>query len=347
MNLASIDQWFPVEQQHKYISLLKGRVGVTRRRAEYFVKLWAYLLLKQKQELGKRIQPPLSQLEIPDGFVSCTHREAYEIFYGQQDNGRGSERAAGMMIDRLVSLGLIEKDFDGNSTCIRVKSLLSNLPDGSRSVKSTQLVTDIYNPRTDTIPVASFLARDFNFLNKKTTVDPHRIVQILRVWAKQYPTGMRVLRRRDNQHPVGFYALHPIARESENNFFLPPRNSLFLLDSSKDADPFKIALSGDSSCTSICIRIWLIDSPYKQREHICLFLEDLQKTIVQMLLEFPNLCDLHTIAVLPRDEQLGSVLGFQKNSYSSQFSSGWWMYAPVDKFLSLSIERSLLPLKFD
>jgi hypothetical protein len=45
MNPASIDQWFPVEQQRKYVSQLKGRVGVTRRRAEYFVKLWAYLLL--------------------------------------------------------------------------------------------------------------------------------------------------------------------------------------------------------------------------------------------------------------------------------------------------------------
>ncbi|KAF3886590.1 MULTISPECIES: hypothetical protein [Nostocales] len=346
MNLASIDRWFPAEQQHKYISLLKGRVGVTRRRAEYFVKLWAYLLLKQKQELGKRIQSPLSQLEIPDGFVSCTHREAYEIFYGQQNSGRGSERAAGMMIDQLVALGLIEKDFDGNSTCIRVKSLPSNLQ-ATRAAKSTQLFTDIYNPRTDTIPVASFLARDFNFLNKKTNVDPHRIVKILRAWAEEYPTGMRVLRRCDNQHPVGFYALHPIAKESEKNFFLPPRNSLFLLDGSKETDPLKIASLGDRSCICVCIRIWLIDSPYKQQENICLLLEDLQKTLIGMQVEFPNLCDMYTIAVLPRDEQLGSALGFQKNSYSSQFSSSWWMYAPVDKYLALNLERSLSPLKFD
>ncbi|GAB1539828.1 hypothetical protein NUACC21_24950 [Scytonema sp. NUACC21] len=346
MNLASIDQWFPPEQQHKYVSFLKGRVGVTRRRAEYFVKLWAYLLLKQQQELGKRIQPPLTRLEVPNGFVSCTHREAYEIFYGQQDRGRGSERAAGMMIDRLVALGLIEKDFDGNSTCIRVRSLLSNPQESTREVESTQLVTDSFNSRTDSIPVASFLARDFNFLNKKAAVEPHRIARILRLWAEQYPTGMRVLRRRDRQHPVGFYALHPIARESEKNFFLPPRNSLFLLDASQQTDPFKISLSGDVNCTSVCIRIWLIDSPYKQRGNICRLLEDLQQTLTQMQAEFPNLCDMYAIAAQPRDEQIGSALGFQKNSYNSQ-PSICWMYVPIDKFLALNVELALSALELD
>jgi hypothetical protein len=142
MNPESINQWFPLEQQHKYVSLLRGRVGVTRRRAEYFIKLWAYLLLKQQEEVGKRLQRPLTQLEIPEGFVPCTHREAYEIFYAQQNNGRGSERAAGMMIDQLVALGLIEKDFDGNSTCIRIRSLPLNPQESTCALESVQLMTD-------------------------------------------------------------------------------------------------------------------------------------------------------------------------------------------------------------
>ncbi|MER3589642.1 MAG: hypothetical protein C4322_18570, partial [Mastigocladus sp. ERB_26_1] len=74
MNPASIDEWFPIEQQRKYVSQVKGRVGITRRRAECFVKLWAYLFLKQQQELGKQLQLPLTELSLPEGFVACTHR---------------------------------------------------------------------------------------------------------------------------------------------------------------------------------------------------------------------------------------------------------------------------------
>ncbi len=47
-----IDEYFGVEHRRRYVALLKGRVGLTRRRAECFVKLWAYLLLKQHSELG-------------------------------------------------------------------------------------------------------------------------------------------------------------------------------------------------------------------------------------------------------------------------------------------------------
>ncbi|MCJ8282998.1 MAG: hypothetical protein MJK14_25145, partial [Rivularia sp. ALOHA_DT_140] len=130
MDLACIDEYFGVENQHKYISLLKGRVGLTRRRAECFVKLWAYLLLKQQQELGSIVKEPITELNLPQGFVACTHREANELFYAQED--RGSERAAGMMIDKLVALGLIEKEFDGNNICIRI---CSALPDINQSTK--------------------------------------------------------------------------------------------------------------------------------------------------------------------------------------------------------------------
>ncbi|MEC4816694.1 MAG: hypothetical protein SAK29_26020 [Scytonema sp. PMC 1069.18] len=345
MNPESINQWFPVEQQHKYVSLLRGRVGVTRRRAEYFIKLWAYLLLKQQEEVGKRLQRPLTQLEIPEGFVPCTHREAYEIFYAQQNNGRGSERAAGMMIDQLVALGLIEKDFDGNSTCIRIRSLPLNPQESSSAVESVQLMTDEFNPRIDTIPVANFIAGILS-LNKKTTPVPHRIAKILRSWAHEYPTGMRVLRRCDNEYPVGFYALHPTAKESEKNFFLPPRKSMFLLSSAKETDPIKIAQPGDLNCTSIYVRVWLIDTPYKQRRSITQFLEDVKQTLIRVQADFPNLCDMHTIAALPGDEHLASSVGFQKNNYNSQ-PSLFWMYAPIDKYLAIDIEQAVSALQWN
>ena len=51
-DLVSIDEFLDVEHRRRYVALLKGRVGLTRRRAECFVKLWAYLLLKQHSELG-------------------------------------------------------------------------------------------------------------------------------------------------------------------------------------------------------------------------------------------------------------------------------------------------------
>ncbi|NEP46313.1 MAG: hypothetical protein F6K35_46795, partial [Okeania sp. SIO2H7] len=42
-----LNQWFPHHRQQEYVSLLMGRVGLTRRRAECFVRLWAYVWLKQ------------------------------------------------------------------------------------------------------------------------------------------------------------------------------------------------------------------------------------------------------------------------------------------------------------
>lgn len=343
MNPASIDQWFPVEQQRKYVSQLKGRVGITRRRAEYFVKLWAFLLLKQQQELGKLLQQPLTELDLPFGFVPCSHREAYELFYGQAD--RGSDRAAGMMIDKLVALGLIEKYFDGNTTCIRICSPLSNLDGSTQGGESIQLILDAFNPRTDTIPVASFWSRNYNWMNKKNTDVCHKVAQTLRSWASLYPTGMRVLRRCDTQHPVGFYVFYPVARESEKAFFLPPRKSLHAT-SENETDPIQIALSGDRNCTSVFIRGWQIDSPHNLPINVCQFLEDGKKTLIQMQADFPNLCDIYTLPIHPAQEQLASAVEFQKMSQDPQLSF-YWMYMPVEKYLARDMELAVSLLKFD
>lgn len=343
MNSESIDYWFPVEEQRKYVSQLQGRVGLTRRRAEYFVKLWAYLWLKQQQELGKVLQPPLCELDLPEGFVPCTHREAQEIFYGHQE--RGSDRSAGMMIDKLVALGLIEKDFDGNSTCIRIRSLLPNRDNLAAAKKSIKLIPDYFNPRIDAIPVASFLAHNYNWMNKKTTALPHRIARILREWAELYPPGMRVLRRCDTEDAVGFYVAYPVAPESEAKFFLPPRHSLHL-SAEWESDPFQVATKGDRHCTSIFIRSWQIDLPYKNLINVCEFLKDVQKTLICMQADFPNLCDMYTLPLHPGDEQLASALGFQKTNQDLLLSLNW-MYVALDKYLSLNIEQTVSGLKFD
>ncbi len=341
MNPGTIDQWFPVEQQRHYVSRLRRRVGVTRRRAEYFVKLWAYLLLKQQQEQGKHLQRPLTELELPEGFIPCTHREAHELFYGQQE--RGSERAAGMMIDKFVALGLIEKDFDGNNTCIRICSPLPNLDYHEQSTENIQLAPDNFNPRTDAIPVASFLATNYNWMNKKATAAPQKIARILRNWAGKYSTGMRVLRRCDTQDAVGFYVFYPTARESEENFFLPPSKSLHLSIAS-EIDPITMAIPGDNDCTSIFVRSFQLDSRYQQHSSMCQLLADAQQNLMGMQSDFPNLCDLYTLAIHPNSEKLATAVGFQKTSQDPQLSL-YWMYLALDKFLSLDIEKAVSLLK--
>ncbi len=343
MNPASIDQLFPVERQRKYVTQLKGRVGLTRRRAEYFVKLWAYLLLKQQQEQGKRLQLPLTELALPEGFVPCTHREAHELFYAQQD--RGSDRAAGMMIDKLVALGLIEKEFDGTTTCIRIKDLLPIFYKSTSIEEAIECIPDAFNPRTDAIPVANFLAENYNWMNKKTTTVPQRIARILRSWSAQYPTCMQVLRCSHTENPVGFYVLYPTARESEQNFFLPPSRSLHL-SAATETDPIKMATPGDKDCTSIFVRSCQLDNRHQQHGLLCQLLKAAQKTLTRMQADFPNLCDLYTLAIHPSSENLASAVGFRKTSQDPQLSL-YWMYMPLDKYLALDIEQIVSALKLN
>lgn len=343
MNPELIDQWFPIEQQRNYVSRLLNprRVGLTRRRAECFVRLWTYLLLKQQQELGEHLRQPLTQLPLPQGFVACTHREAAELFYADKD--RGSDRAAGMMIDILVALGLIEKDFDGNTVCLQIRSV-PNLSEPSQSAESIQLELDSFNPRTDAVPVASFLARNYNWMNNTTTAVPHKIKTLLRSWAIQYPTGMRVLRCSKTSHPVGFYLLYPVAPESEENFSLPPSRSLHL-SSVSDIDPLTIAIPGKDDCTSVMLRSWMLDTPYRNWYNVRQFLEDAKQTLVRMQTDFPNLCDFYALVIHPRYEELARALGFQKIGIDPKLSV-YWMYMAVDQYLALDIPEIISKLEF-
>ncbi len=341
MNPELIDRWFPLEQQRSYISMLIGRVGLTRRRAECFVRLWIYLLLKQQQELGDRLGKPLTQLQLPKGFVACTHREAAEVFYGDKD--RGSDRAAGMMLDKLLALGLIEKQFDGN--CLYQIRSLPNLTSSPQPVEAVKLKLDDFNPRTDAVPVASFLARNYNWMNNNTTAVPLKIAKLLRCWAAKYPTGMRVLRRCDTSHPVGFYIFYPTSPESEINFFLPPSKSLHL-SSVSEIDPLKMATPQENpDCTSLLVRSWMIDTPYKNWQNVHVFLEDAQKTLMRMQADFPNLCDFYNMLIHPRYEELAEALGFQKLGSDPKLPV-YWLYTAVDQFLALDIEELVSKLEF-
>jgi hypothetical protein len=344
---ALLDRYFPPENQQHYVSLLMGRGGLTRRRAECFVRLWAYLVLKQRQAAGQT--PSLTQLYLPEGSISCTHREAAELFYGQQE--RGSDRAAGMMIDRLSALGLLEKRFDGQTLCLQLRALPELLVTPTRATAPTKFMAAEFNPRTDAIPAANLIARAYAEIiqSNRQLKDPlmasHKIARVLRQWAQQYPHGMRILRRCDNLNPIAISVFYPTARESEVNFFQPPSKS-FYLTADTEIDPFKAAQIGTPECTAVYIRAWTIDAAYVGRDAIELMLEDTKQTLQRMRLDFPNLCDIYSAFVQPMYEELRFALGFQKISQDAQRSYSW-IYLALDHFLEQDIQKVLVTLKID
>ena len=232
------------------------------------------------------------------------------------------------MLDKLAALGLIRKQFDGNVSRIEILALAEGLE--LKLTEEVQIKIESFDPRCDAIPVANLLATNYNWMNHNTEATPHRIVNILR----QYVRGMRVLRRQDNLNPIGFYILYPTVAAAVSNFFIAPSKSLHL-SAISDTDPFVMAQSGDLDCSSVYIRSWAIDRDYLDRYRV-LFLEDTQRTLVEMQQDFPNLCDLYTMIIHPMYEHQASALGFQNMSRDRQLSL-YWMYLPLDRFLALNI----------
>ena len=336
MNITpeQLDQWFSSNRQQEYIALLMGRVGLTRRRAECFVRLWAYIWLKQtglRQTELPQTPNGVQYLGMPEGVVSCTCREAALLFY--PDGDRGSERSAGMMLDKLAALGLIRKTFDGNTLAIAINPL-PELHTSMDDEAEVAITVDEFNPRCDVIPVANLLAQNYNWMNRNAEAVPYRISQILRTWAGQYAKGMRVLRRSDNLNPVGFYLFYPTKAESEVNFFGAPANGLHL-GTISDTDPFEMADPGDQDCRAIFIRSWMISAPHRPQA-LPMMLKDAQHTLKKMQQDFPNICDLHTLIIHPNYEALIQQLGFQKMGVDST-SSMYWVYLAMDRFLATDI----------
>ena len=319
-----LDQFFSKPQQQQYVQRLLGRVGLTRRRADCFVRLWAYLQLKQTDS-----PESLQQLKPVDVWVDCTCREAAALFYAESE--RGSERSAGMMLDKLTALGLIQKQFDGNTIAIAIPQppeLQQTKP------KPANVFADQFDPRCDAIPVANLLASRYNWMNNNTAAVPYRITELLRQWAEGYSRGMRVLRRSDNLNPVGFCLLYPTTRDSEIHFFGPPNKGLHLSGIATD-DPFTLAVPGDDRCRAVFIRSWNILPEYEAQS--LLLLQDTQTTLRAIQQDFPNLCDLHTLIIHRHYEPLATALGFQKTGLDSQ-AAVYWMYLALDRFLAIDME---------
>lgn len=330
-----LELWFSTERRSPLIQQLMQTVGLTRIRADYFVRLWVYLLVKFETTSNPKLKPPLSKLKTNFGAVICTHREAAELFYADKD--QGGDRAAGMMLDKLAALGLLKKQFDGNTTCIEILPLPKNIQPDLKPDK-IELVLDDFEPRCDAIPVANLLASNYNWMSKNKTAMPQRIARLLRKWGRQYSTGMRVLRRTDNQNPVGFYLLYPTKDESDANFFKPAKNALYL-STNLEIDPFKMAEIGDKDCVSIFVRSWMI-APEFLDQHRSEFVQDVQVTLNKMQQNFPNICDLYTIIIHPSFAQLGTALGFQNTQQDSR-SEVYWMYQAFDRFMVLDVEKAI------
>ncbi|NJN73442.1 MAG: hypothetical protein HC799_11865 [Limnothrix sp. RL_2_0] len=334
-DVEQLELWFPEERRSPILQQLIQSVGLTRMRADYFLRLWIYLCVKAEQAKNPQIKPPLPQLKTMFGSVICTHSEAAELFYCDKD--QGGDRSAGMMLDKLAALRLIRKHFDGNTTCIEILPL-PKIIQGSQTEQQVTLKLDDFDPRCDAIPVANLLAINYNWMNNNNDAVPHRISRLLRQWGNQYGTGMRVLRRVDNANPVAFYLLYPTKSTSDLNFFKPAKNALHLSTMS-EIDPFEMAIIGDKTCTSVFIRSWMID-PLYLREYQAIFLQDAQQTLIRMQQDFPNLCDLHTLIIHPTYAQLGSALGFQHTHQDSR-SSIHWMYLALDRFVALDVQQAI------
>lgn len=319
----------------RYLALVMGRVGMTRRRAECFLRLWLYLLSKVAHQQGQPLSAPLIQLTLPPGWVDCSCGEAAAVFYSDRD--RGSDRAAGMMLDKLVALGLIQKTFDGNTTQIQVLEL-PELQVTQPPEAIAEIVVDDFDPRCDAIPIANLLATNYNWLSRNTDAIPYRIANILRDWAHLYRQGLRVLRRSDNQNPLGFYALYPTQRESEIKFFEPPSQGLHLSQVTAE-DPFKMALPGDQQCRAVFVRSFVIEPAFLSTHRSC-FVRDAQTRLQAMQQDFPNLMDMYTLVIHPSYADLAHALGFQKTSADPKLPLQW-MYQAVDRFVAIDVATAL------
>lgn len=330
-----LDRWFPLDRQAYYVEQLRVQRGLTRRRAECFVRLWAYLILKNLQPLPQNSIADLDSLEHP---VSCTHREAADLFYSELE--RGSDRAAGMMIDHLVQAGLVEKNFDGNTNMLLIRAVPELKPAVANAPISLQ--PDTFNPRTDAIPVATLLSHSYNWMTSSKTAVAQKATRLLRQWAQQYPSTMRVLRRSDTHQPVGFYIIYPIASTSEGNLFSPPSLSLHLCTDGA-VDPLEMAKPGDPQCVSVFVRSWTLDEAYKTYDSVCLFMEDTRQTFMRMQQDFPNISDIYVMPIHPSYEALAQVLGFQK-TIQDPHSYLCWMYLALDHFLALDVKKAIAQL---
>lgn len=331
-----VNEWFPSARQKPYIDNITGQFGLTRRQATCFVRLWGLAALQHSHQL------PIEKLDRSVETFVCSHRDAADLFYC--DRARGSDRAAGMMIDQLVDKYLVKREpFDGGPTRLSLQIPESFLLK-SVEPQSMELYSDAFNVRQDASQVAAFLENVYSWVNQRSETTSFQIIKVLRRWAAQYPDGLRVLRTISEDEPVGFAAFFPTHPNSEENFHRPPSLSLHLSTLDGD-DPIAIAHPGDEACYAVFVRSWQIKRPFWTYATACQFLQDSQETLKQMQVAFPNLCDLYTITIHPNLERLAFALGF-KPMKADPGSSLRWIHMPLDRFLELDIDETLVEFDF-
>ncbi|MGD1858283.1 MAG: hypothetical protein ACFB2W_28940 [Leptolyngbyaceae cyanobacterium] len=175
----------------------------------------------------------------------------------------------------------------------------------------------------------------------------YNIKRGLRQWARQYPDGLRVLRRASTQEPVGFAAFLPTHPDSEEKFDLSPSRSLHLSRLNiREEDPIKVATAGDPDCYTVFVRSWQIEPSVWHYENACKLIEDSKRTLTKIRDAFPNLSDIYTIAIHPLSEDLAMTLGFRMTKADPN-SSLRWLYMPLDRFLELDHEDVLLNFDYN
>ena len=340
-----LDQWFPTDRQTHYIQQIRKQVDITRRRAQCFVRLWAYLMLKHMaMQLGETWgnalpNGTLMKLATVKEEVPCSHREAADVFYANSE--RGSDRSAGMMIDELAKLKLLSRTFDGNISTIQIRPLL-DIEHGLTQSQPLSLLADDFNPRRDTVFAAQLLSTQYVWMDGDTNMAAYHINQVLRSWSDLYAKGIRVLRQGTPQKLVGIYALFPTVASANPQFFAPPSRSLYLA-TALDDDPLAIATPGDKDCSAVFIRSWAISPTCLTHQAVQQSVVDMRQTLKAMRDDFPNICDLYALNINPGSEAIAQALGFQKTVQDSD-SPLAWLYIPLDHFLELDLERAIAQL---
>ncbi|MEM7793516.1 MAG: hypothetical protein AAF579_03570 [Cyanobacteria bacterium P01_C01_bin.118] len=334
---SDVEEWFPLNIQNKYIEHIVQQPGlrITLRQATYFVRLWGYgYLIEHGIE-----NAPITILTRQLGSFYCSHSDAADLFYTEN---QGTPRAAGQMLDKLASKNLLRRgEADGVATKLSLNIPQSfDLPQENNN--DDTFYTDAFDLRNDTTLVANFLEKVYSYDPERPESMLHNIKKGLRQWARQYPEGLRVLRRSSNQEPVGFSAFLPADPDSEEKFDLSPSRSLHLsrLDVRAE-DPIQVATKGDPDCYTVFVRSWQIELPVWTYENACTMIKDSQTTLSKIRDDFPNLSDIYTIAIHPLSEDFAITLGF-RTTKSDPDSSLRWLYMSLDRFLALDYEDVLL-----
>ncbi|MEM8611118.1 MAG: hypothetical protein AAGF93_03790 [Cyanobacteria bacterium P01_H01_bin.105] len=331
-----VEKWFPLDLQTQYIEHIVHQPGlkITLRQATYFVRLWGYGYLKQRDSATA----PITTLSRQISSFYCSHSDAADLFYTQT---HGTPRAAGQMLDKLASKNLLRRgEADGVATRLSLNIPQSfELPEVE---KNDTFYPDTFDPRNDATLVANILEKLYSYDPDRPESMLHNIKRGLRQWSRQYPDGLRVLRRTSTKEPVGFAAFLPAHPDSEEKFDLSPSHSLHLsrLDV-RDEDPIQVATKGDPDCYTVFVRSWQIELNVWTYENACDFVRDSKATLKKIRDDFPNLSDIYTIAIHPLSEDLALTLGFRMTKADPN-SSLRWLYMPLDRFLESDHEDVLL-----